>query len=115
MKTFLLLLLLAISCYSQDAPKSPDEVQKEPDKCVHDSDEDFYESIRHSGPVQITHADGRTLTTVQYGKYLVKHTTYQMNERSRVPKDFYRMDLKRRWFLLICYRHLMLLVAEPIK
>jgi hypothetical protein len=114
MKLILCLLLFLTTVAAQERPNSPDDVQPEPSKCVH-TDDDFYESLRHSGPIQISHADGRSITAVIYKKSLIEHKTFQMARTARTPKDFFVMNLKRRWFLLYCIVHSTVYVAEPIK
>jgi hypothetical protein len=108
------ILFLTLTANAQERPNSPDEVKPEQPKCVH-TDDDFYESLRHSGPIQISHADGRSITAVIYKKNLIEHKTFQMARTARTPKDFYVMNLKRRWFLLYCIVHSTVYVAEPIK
>ena len=112
---YLLILLLALPVVAQTAPKNVNDIPAEPPKCEHKDADEFYDSLRHSGPVNITHSDGRTVTVVIYKKHLIEHKTFSMDGKTRKPKDFFVMDLKRKWFFLYCLSHSYLLVAEPIK
>jgi hypothetical protein len=51
MKTLAIILFLCSFAYSQEAPKSPDEVKEDAPKCQHKDEDEFYDSLRHSPPM----------------------------------------------------------------
>lgn len=116
MKYVLCLLIFLTPCFAQEAPTlKKKDIPAQQDVCVHESDEDFYDNIRHTGIVYITHVTGVEVTVLMYRKNLIEYKTFQMSPRSRVPKDFYQVNPKRKWFFLYCLKHNFLLVAEPLK
>lgn len=115
MKLLLCIFLFASAVSAQEIPKSPDDVQKEIPKCQHDDEDSFYDNLHHSAPVRILAIDGRTVTTVRITKTLIRHDTYTMDlSNIRMPKDVYRIDKNKLYFLLYCAPHRQVFVIEEV-
>ena len=115
MKAILLILLFAISAFSQEPPKSPNEVQPEIPKCVHEDEDEFYASLEHSPPYRLLNIDGRTLSASRTLKTRILYLNLTMDLKAmRMPLTAYKIDEDKRYLILYCLRHQHAYVLEEV-
>jgi hypothetical protein len=115
MKTLAIILFLCSFAYSQEAPKSPDEVKEDAPKCQHKDEDEFYDSLRHSPPMVLLMIDGKTATLSRTTKFEIKYLHLSINLKAfRAPATVYKIDKNKRYLALYCFIHKHVYVLEEV-